>query len=88
MALAAAAWLLTLAPEFGPTGWVRPHAALTIATVTAALLTLLAASLSDEDRWAWGLLGLGLAGYAAGFVIQFYLPSWQHHSSMGIKPVG
>ena len=78
---AVVAWVLTLLPWLGPSGWIGAPVALTTATVTAAGVTMLAAWRSSSDRLAWWLLGGGLTGYAGGFVIQFYFPSWQHVGS-------
>ena len=52
--------------------------ALAVATLAAALVTLIAGRRRGPGRRVWLLLGLGLLGYAGGFVIQFWFAASQH----------
>jgi diguanylate cyclase (GGDEF)-like protein len=60
------------------------HLALAVATCVAAVVTLLAAR-QGPSRRAWLLLGLGLSGYAAGFVIQFWVTAGEHGGPGGLN---
>ena len=78
-------WALTLLPAAGGDCWISPHEALTAATCTAAVVVVLAAILSPGSRLVLSLFGIGLGGYACGFLVQFFLPSWQRHGPFGLN---
>ena len=59
--------------------------ALAVATTTAAVVTLLAAGRRGQCRRVWLLLGLGLLGYAGGFVIQFWITAGEHGGPGGVN---
>ena len=55
------------------------------ATGAAAIVTLLAARRGGQSGRVWLLLGLGLLGYAGGFVIQFWITSGEHGGPGGLN---
>ena len=59
--------------------------ALAVTTLTAAVVTLLAARRRGPGRRVWALLGLGLLGYAGGFVIQFWFAASQQIGPGGLN---
>ena len=59
--------------------------ALAVTTLTAAVVTLLAARGRGPGRRVWALLGLGLLGYAGGFVIQFWFAASQQMGPGGLN---
>lgn len=70
----------------GGVGAVRfQQIALTAVTLAAAVVTLLAGRRRGPGRRVWLLLGLGLLGYAGGFVIQFWFAASQRLGPGGLN---
>ncbi len=61
------------------------HLALVAATSVSAVVTVLAARHDHQSRLAWLLLGVGLAGYAGGFVVQFWVTTGEHAGPGGLN---
>jgi len=79
------AWLCLLAAGVAKgAGLTATRTLLVAVTVLAAATCLLRGATRRADRGVWLLLGVGLAGYAAGFAVQFDLPSWQHLGPFGL----
>ena len=81
-------WLLVMAVTALPDSAMATdlqHLALVAVTSVAAVVTLLTARNDLQSRLAWLLLGLGLAGYAGGFVIQFWITAGEHAGPGGLN---
>lgn len=85
MVLVLVAWLLVLVAPLLPAGPQLQPLALSAVTVTSAGLTLLVAGRPGPHRRAWLLLGLGLAGYAGGFVVQFWVTAGERGGPGGLN---
>ena len=82
------AWLSVMAAGLLPDGAAAlrvQQLALTAVTTSAAVVTLSAARRAGPARGAWLLLGLGLAGYAGGFVVQFWITAGEHGGPGGLN---
>ena len=87
-AAVAASWLALLVVVALPDGAVvrqLQEVALVLVTTTSAVVTLLAARPRGPYRTVWLLLGLGLAGYAGGFVIQFWVTAGEGGGPGGLN---
>ncbi len=61
------------------------HAALTGVTVLSALVTLGVSARGGPLARVWLLLGLGLAGYAGGFLVQFWVSAGEQGGPAGLN---
>ena len=81
-------WVLVMAGVVlpaGPGAARFQQVALTVVTLTAAVVTLLAGWRRGPGRRVWLLLGLGLLGYAGGFVVQFWFAASQRLGPGGLN---
>lgn len=77
--------LLGAALPVTPGAMQLQQVALTAATACAAAMTLAAAARRGRLAAAWLLIGIGLSGYAGGFVIQFWLTHGEHAGPWGLN---
>ena len=80
-----ASWLLVAAGVVLPAPVDFQHDALVAVTLCSALVTIGASLRRRSERAAWLLLGLGLLGYAGGFIIQFFLTAGERGGPLGVN---